>query len=80
MATYNNEPTDSQRANDFRIEGQIQREQPECQPGELKLAAFSKIVGNVNLSINPSTISIYSLCIIVSLLISANIFWQNPCR
>jgi hypothetical protein len=40
MATYNNEPTDSQRANDFRIEGQIQWEQPEYQPGELKLAAY----------------------------------------
>ncbi len=40
MATYNNESTDSERANDFRIEGQIQREQPECQPGELKLAVY----------------------------------------
>jgi hypothetical protein len=35
-----NQSTDSGKTNSFRIEGQIQREQPDRQPGELKLAAY----------------------------------------
>src|SRR5262249_47337669 len=38
MATASNQSGGSGRASSFRIEGQIQREQPESQPGELKLA------------------------------------------
>jgi hypothetical protein len=40
MASVSNQPTNSPEAGSFRIEGQIQREQPERQPGELKLAAY----------------------------------------
>jgi len=40
MAKERNLPSTAGRGGDFRIEGQIQREQPECQPGEVKLAAY----------------------------------------
>jgi hypothetical protein len=40
MATEKNQPAGSENASSFRIEGQIQREQPERQPGELKLMAY----------------------------------------
>jgi hypothetical protein len=40
MANENNQFTGSEKASCFRIEGQIRREQPECQPGELQLAAY----------------------------------------
>ena len=40
MATERNQPTGSGNAGSFRIEGRIQREQPESQPGELQLAAY----------------------------------------
>lgn len=40
MATETNQPAGSGKASSFRIEGQIQREQPERQPGELKLMAY----------------------------------------
>ncbi|MFW8600450.1 hypothetical protein ACOHYD_03090 [Desulfobacterota bacterium M19] len=32
--------TDSERECNFQVDGRIQREQPECQPGELKLSAY----------------------------------------
>ena len=40
MATEKNQPASSGKTGSFRIEGQIQREQPECQPGELRLMAY----------------------------------------
>lgn len=40
MANENNQFTGSEKASCFRIEGQIRREQPECQSGELKLTAY----------------------------------------
>lgn len=40
MATKENQPAGSRKTGNFRIEGQIQREQPECQPGDLKLMAY----------------------------------------
>jgi hypothetical protein len=57
MISKINQPTDSRKASSFRIEGQIQREQPECQPGELKLAAYvfdkaGALVGSADLDKN----------------------------
>ena len=57
MISKINQPTNSRKASSFRIEGQIQREQPECQPGELKLAAFvfdkaGALVGSADLDKN----------------------------
>lgn len=40
MATKKKQRAGSMKTGNFRIEGQIQREQPECQPGELKLMAY----------------------------------------
>jgi hypothetical protein len=40
MATEKGQPAGSRKASSFHIEGQIQREQPECQPGDIKLAAY----------------------------------------
>ncbi|SEL94104.1 hypothetical protein SAMN04489760_10174 [Syntrophus gentianae] len=40
MATEKGQTTGSKRIKGFLIEGRIQREQPECQPGELKLAVY----------------------------------------
>lgn len=40
MASEKEQPPSARKPSSFRIEGQIQREQPECQPGELKLAAY----------------------------------------
>jgi hypothetical protein len=40
MAIEKKATTDAVKASRFRIEGKIQREQPECQPGELKLTAY----------------------------------------
>ncbi|MFN0191748.1 MAG: hypothetical protein ACKVP5_07195 [Aestuariivirga sp.] len=40
MANEKKMPAGAGRSSNFYIEGQIQREQPECQPGELKLAAY----------------------------------------
>ncbi len=41
MPTKVNQPVGSDKARKFLIEGQIQREQPDLQPGELKLAAYA---------------------------------------
>ena len=40
MANEKSQTTGSRKIRSFLIEGQISREQPECQPGELKLAAY----------------------------------------
>lgn len=40
MTTETKQPASTGKAAKFLIEGQIQREQPECQPGELKLMAY----------------------------------------
>lgn len=40
MAREKKRSADSGKTNRFRIEGKVQREQPDCQPGELKLAAY----------------------------------------
>jgi hypothetical protein len=40
MASEKHQPAGSAKASSFRIEGQIQREQPESQPGELRLMAY----------------------------------------
>ncbi len=40
MDSEKKQPSVSRQENSFLIEGKIQREQPECQPGELKLAAY----------------------------------------
>ncbi|NTW78133.1 MAG: hypothetical protein HGB33_10270, partial [Syntrophaceae bacterium] len=41
MDSEKNQPSGSRKENSsFLIEGKISREQPECQPGELKLAAY----------------------------------------
>jgi len=40
MASEKSTTTGSRKTNSFIIDGQIQREQPECQPGEFNLAAY----------------------------------------
>ena len=40
MANEKSQTTGSRKIRGFLIDGQISREQPECQPGELKLAAY----------------------------------------
>jgi hypothetical protein len=40
MAIKKKQTNDDRKTGGFRIQGQIQREQPDCQPGELKLAAY----------------------------------------
>ncbi|OPY83325.1 MAG: hypothetical protein A4E70_00340 [Syntrophus sp. PtaU1.Bin005] len=40
MANEKSQTTGSRKIRSFLIDGQISREQPECQPGELKLAAY----------------------------------------
>jgi len=40
MAIEKGQTTGSRKIKGFLIEGRIQREQPECQPGELKLAVY----------------------------------------
>ena len=40
MPTDKDQPNGPGKAGSFRVEGHIQREQPECQPGELKLTAY----------------------------------------
>ncbi|HNS56806.1 MAG TPA: hypothetical protein PKO34_07115, partial [Smithellaceae bacterium] len=40
MDSEKKQPGGSRQENGFLIEGKISREQPECQPGELKLAAY----------------------------------------
>ena len=40
MASKGNPPTDSRKGSRFLVEGQVKREQSECEQGELKLAAY----------------------------------------
>jgi hypothetical protein len=40
MASKRKQPSGLGKGRDFLIEGQIQREQPECQPGDLRLSAY----------------------------------------
>jgi hypothetical protein len=40
MPTKKRQPSSPKKERGFRIEGRIQREQPECQPGELRLTAY----------------------------------------
>jgi hypothetical protein len=40
MVTEKNQPTNPVKVSIYNVGGQIQREQSECQPGELKLAAY----------------------------------------